>query len=315
MSRNTNLSLYLAKVETTEGTDAAPTPAANAIALAEPFDPTYDFAFRNPRDRTVRGVVLDADKPLPPAGRVVNWTKRAWFRGNGAAATAVAPIELDPWLQSAGLAATYDAQGVTYTPANSALKSITEWVYHDGKLRKATGVRADLGLSFDVGGPCIIEHVGQGSLASISDAAITAPTLKTSTPPVATDMATFTVDGFVAGVIRRFAMRTGADIQRRTGVKAVGGVQGHRLNGRKATWEIVLEEPLISAKDFDALAAAGQSIAIAWLLGAIAHNKLDFSAAEAIVETVTPSSDNGLALVTLTGGLYGATPYSLAVKA
>src|SRR4051794_40911341 len=107
-NRNSELVSYLAKIEATEGTDALPT-AVDGIELAENFTPVYDNAFKNPRPKAVRGAVLDPNTPLNPVGKVYSWTKRAWWRGTTGAPTAVNKHELDAWLQSMGLAVSYDA--------------------------------------------------------------------------------------------------------------------------------------------------------------------------------------------------------------
>lgn len=318
-NRNTKLGLYLAKIETTEGTDAVPVQGSNVIALSESFEPDWDHAFKPDNENTVKGVDLTAGEPLIPAGKIYSWSKRSFFRGTGTAPTASNRPELDPWFRSAGLGVTFDAtpgsEKATYTPANTSLESLTEYDYKDGVLRKGVGARADLSLSFDVGGPLVIEHASQGILLSDADGAVpTTPTFEDTEWPIATDMTTFTIDGWTAGVIRRFECSLGNNIQRRDGVKSTGGVAGFRIAGRNPTFSVTLEEPTRATKDFTALVNNRTAVALAWLLGAGSYLRGDFSASRAFIRKVTPSNDNGLALLTLQGVLRGATPFSLAVR-
>jgi len=319
MPRNTLLALYLAAIETAEGVDQVPTATANAIALAASLDPETDFAFRNPRDTLVRGVDINAYPPLPPKGEIYQWAKTAWFRGVTGAIASGNAIELDPWLQSAGFAVTYSgaagSEQAAYTLASTGLKTMTEYMYVDSILRRGVGARSEIGLSFDVGGPVVVSTTSQGIFAGEADVAVPAsPVFKTTVPPVGTDMTTFTVDGFATGIIRKFSFATGNSITRRDGVKATGGVAGFSLDSRKATWEVVLEEPTITAKDFKALIRTQADVAISWLLGGTKYNMLGFDASQAKVDSVKPSSDNGNAIITIGGGLYGAAPVTLTVK-
>lgn len=318
-NRNTNLAVYTAKVEAVEGTDATPASATDSIFLAENFDPSYDPAFTTPRDSTVKGALLHGSKPLPPAGSVYSWTKRAHWRGTTGAPTATNKHELDALLQAMGLSVTYDAtpgaEKATYAPANTALKTISEYIYHDGKVRKGIAARADGSFSFDVGGPLVVECTTQGILSSEIDAAVPSDMVyKTTVPPTANDLTTLTVDGYAAGIIRKMEVRLGNEIQRRVGAKAVGGVAGFRIASRKITWSITLEEPLISEKDFRALQRSAADVALAAVIGATLYNSANFATATAVVESVAPSNDNGLALITIGGGIYGTSPFTLALQ-
>ncbi|HEX5437154.1 MAG TPA: phage tail tube protein [Gemmatimonadaceae bacterium] len=317
--RNTMLALYLAKLEAVSGTDAAPVAAEDAIALAANVDPAYDYAFRHARDVLIRGGDINAFPPLTPKGKMYSWTKSAWWRGTTGAVTALTPIELDAWLQSAGYAAAYSGaageEQVMYTLISTLVKTMTEYFYHDGVVRKGVGALSEIGLSFDVGGPVIIECASQGIFEGVADAALPAgAVIQTTEPPTATDMTTFSVGGYAAGVIRSFKLQTGNSIQRHDGVLAPDGIAGYRLHTRKPTWTVVLEEPTRATKNFNALVDSQADVPISWLLGGTQYNTLGFDAASAKLDKVTPSNDNGLPLLTLTGGLYGDTPLSLTVK-
>lgn len=321
-NRNTALALYLAKVEPTPGTIAPINPAVDkAIEIVAPFDPDYDHAHKVERGHPVRGANLNPAKPLQPKGRIYSWTKSAWWRGLGSTVpTAANPFSLDAWLQAAGHAVTYDAtagaERATYSLASSALKSISEVYYQDGVAYSGFGAIADFSLSFDVGGPVIVESASQGVINSAADVtALPAGVFFAGDFPIAADGVAFSINGFAAGVIRRFALRAGNGISRRDGVMSAGGVAGFRQGVRNPTWEVVLEEPLPTTADLRGWQNAATDMTIAWELGSSLYNRLGFSAALARITKVTPSTgDNGLALVTLSGVFQDSTPYQLIGK-
>src|SRR6266513_6537643 len=80
--RMTNVAVLLAKPETTDGTDAVPTIAANAILVNEPLEATGDFAFKSPRDKVVDGPSIQAYPPLQPKGRMASWQNTLHIRGD-----------------------------------------------------------------------------------------------------------------------------------------------------------------------------------------------------------------------------------------
>lgn len=318
MNRNTELALYLAKVEVTEGVDPTPTPTADAIELSEHFEPDDDFAFKPEAESRVRGPELHPGDPMSVAGPMIGHTRKAFLRGNTAFPTAIAPIELHPWFIGSGHAATYDATGaaekVTYTPASTGLGSFTEWFYRDGILYKYTGVRCGFQLGFEAGGPCVITAPVSGRVASVADAAVpTNAVFRTTEFPLATDATVFTIDGFTAGIIRNWEHDLGNVVARRDGVKAVGGIQGWRIGRRNPTFKITLEEPTLAVKDFRTLRANKTPIAITWRLGGTTYQRIDFTGARAFIRKITPSNSDNLALITLEGVLRGTTPYSLAI--
>jgi hypothetical protein len=321
-NRNTALSLYLCKVEPSEGSDSNPAATgspSNCIQLVAPFDYDYDHAFKNPRDTLVKGADINAGAPGTSKGRVYSWQKQAWYRAFSAAPSLASPHELDAWFQMAGLAATYSggagSEQVAYTPANTSLPTATEYEYVDGIVAKGVGARAEVKLSFDVGGPIVVDHQSQGRVGGVVDTAVpAAPTFRTGAPLIATDGTAFSVDGYGAGDIRKFSLGLGNQVLRRDGVLAAGGVAGHRLPRRKIEWSVTLEEPTITAKDFRALVDSNADVTLHWLLGAGLYGQLDFNATGARVERVQPGNDNGLALLTISGGCYGATPFTLTGK-
>lgn len=323
-NRNALNALYLAKVEVTEGVDPTPDATNNVIALLQPIDPSLDYAFKQPRPRLVKGIDINAQAPLRPRGLIAQWSPSAWFRGVTTAPLVGAPIELDPWFQAAGYAATYSggagAEQVAYTLASSSLKTITDTYNEDGILYVRNGVRGELGLSLDVGGPLVVAFNSQGKVEIVSQVAVSAsPVFKPTTPPTATDLTVFSISGYAAGIVRKFSYNTGNTVHRRDGMLATGGVAGFRIPERAATFSVVLEDPAISEFDFRNNMTTFADSVIHWTLPGNGTNyeSFDFLANHAKIEKITSSNDSGLALITLEGGIYDVpqgTPVTLTVK-
>jgi hypothetical protein len=302
--RDANRSLYLAKIEATEGTFSTPAAATDAILLAERFDPAHSFAFENEVGATVRGVI-DEDAPLRSVGKVVQWTKRAHWRGLTTPPTALNRPVLDAWFRSAGYAVTFDAtvgqEKATYTPAQSAFESMSEQYETDGRRRKVKGARSELGMSFDAGGPVVIECVSSGVLEALEDAALSAgAAFRGGVAPVAEGV-TFSLNGNAATTLRRFEAKTGNTIARRDGANVAGGVAGWKLNGRKGTFTVVIEEPTAAVLDVEALAGTTTDVPVSLLVGSDSYGRLGLDFVARIKSAVPSTGAEGIPLLTVTG--------------
>lgn len=323
--RNSQFALYLAKPESIEGTDPIPTAAANPIELLQPIAPDWDFAFKNPRPRLVKGQDINAQPPLKPAGQVADWSLQAWFRGLVSAPTALNPIEVHPWFMASGYAATYSgapgAEQVAYSLASNVLGSLTDYYYEDGILVSRNAVRGELTLDMDVGGPLVVGFQGKGRVGfDGTGAAVPVPAnagFKVSVPPVAVGFTTFSIDGYNAGNIRKFSYKTGNAVQQKTGMLAPGGIAAYRVYERAASWSVALEAPVVSDKDLRALAKSLVDVVVHWTLPAALYQSFDFLSSHAKIEKATASLDNGEPIITIEGGVYDVpegTPVLLTVK-
>lgn len=132
MPRKIRNTAILAKIETTVGTDAVPTGAANALLVS---NPTFDKQYQNV-DRSIIRSYLGASEQLA-GNRNVQIGFEVEVSGSGTAGTAPA---WGPLLQACAMAETITAaQRVEYNPISTALKTITIYYYKDGVVHKALG--------------------------------------------------------------------------------------------------------------------------------------------------------------------------------
>jgi len=147
MPRYERNTLVLAKVETTSGTDATPTGAANAILVKQYTAPSY-VASNIDRD-LVRGYFGASEQLVGTAYATCSLT--AELAGSGTAGTAPA---WSPLLQACGFAEALltTPSRVEYSPISSGQKTITKYWHDDGVRHVLTGTIGTVKISAKVGG-------------------------------------------------------------------------------------------------------------------------------------------------------------------
>lgn len=176
--RNTAI---LAKIETTEGVDAVPTGAANALLIS---DVTINPLNAQNVDRALLRPYFGASEQLVGAAFTeLQFTVE--LAGSGAAATAPAWGAL---LRACGFAETVSTF-VAYapdTPANQ--KSVTIYYYDDGVLHKLLGAKGNVTLGMGVGERPTLQFSFMGNDGGVSAVANPATTLTAwKAPLVITD--------------------------------------------------------------------------------------------------------------------------------
>jgi hypothetical protein len=308
--RNSLIAILLAKVETTEGTDAAPV-AANAVAINEPLAADGEPAFKTERPKLVIGPAIQATRPLTPKGMKGTWSSNINLKGPGSAYSAGNVPETDPFWQSAGYSATIvvtpGSEKVTYKPAATGLKSHTEYYYVDGKLKKMLGCKTDFQLEFSAGGPVVFQPKRTGLYQPPTDTALVAsPVYDTTLDPVADNIA-LSVNAYAAGIIRKFTLTGGNHIAQRANANAAGGLSAPKVRSRMPKFTIVLEDELNAAIDFESLRLSATPVPLTWFLNAAQYNRLRFTAGVVVIEDVKVADDDGTQITTISGGCYDST--------
>jgi hypothetical protein len=315
--RATLNALLVAKIETTEGTDATPVPATDAIQLINWFDPSGDATIQKQRDKAIVGNSFQGLPPLKPTGYLGTWSSLFYARGSRST-TAFSSSnlpDLDPYYLSSGLASTLVTTGgsesVTYKPASVSLKSITEKFYVDGKLRSLLAAKTDLSFSLEAGGPLEVTAARTGLYQQDSDVALPAGAVfGTADPAIADTTITFTINSFTAGVFRKFTWGTGNKIESSRGSlnAATGGLTAPKIRDRTIPFTVTLEEELVATADFEGWRKNNTTLAISWTLGTVQYNKHLFNAPNARIEKVQVADDNGTQVITASGHLWDSAP-------
>lgn len=157
--------LMLCKIESSYGTDAAPTAALNAI-LAQNLSVNVES------DSVSRQLDLSyftAD-PEVYANKRVKISGKVELVGSGTAGT---PPPIGPILRACALSETVVAStSVTYAPVSSSFESATMWLNIDGTQFKVVGCYGTGKITMDVGGFPVFEFDLTGKFAVPTEVAI-----------------------------------------------------------------------------------------------------------------------------------------------
>jgi hypothetical protein len=203
--------VFLLKIETTYGTDAVPTGALNAmLATGVKFEP-------------MKGSDVNRDLDLPylsnqgsiPAELHATFSGKVELAPSGAAGTAPA---WGPLLRVCGVAQTVSAGvSVTYNPITDNHEGASLYLYIDGTLYKALGVRGTGKFSFSAQGIPYFEFELTGLFSQPAEAANPAATLTAwMKPRIASKLhtPTFTINA-VPMVMRSFELDLGNKVEPR----------------------------------------------------------------------------------------------------
>jgi hypothetical protein len=190
----------LAKVETTYGADAAPTPSADGVRLVSRLWPGIGYAYRwaNERDEVASGGLI-APPPALPAGRVYTLEFGTEVKGAGSQYSSSVKPEVDALLQTCGLSSTL--LGVPpnlyyeYQPLDTGHKSATLYGYAASELHKVVGARGSFVWSARAGQLSEFRFRMQGIGAADPAAAALPPITYQAQIPIPATAMTVTVGG------------------------------------------------------------------------------------------------------------------------
>lgn len=243
MAKDWRKKVVLLKTETTEGTDAAPSSAANAIQVLN-FE--MNFMDADQKVRAIEKAYFGAD----PVGLASFKRGATWDMELSGSGTATGVPGWMTALRVAGFGApTIGATEAAVTPTPSPSAG-TLWSYLDNLLLKAAGGRA--GVSFMVQDdeyPMLsFDYMGIPPIAMAEEATPTAPTLTAFRAPVlaTSENSTFTLDGF-ALPLRSWQMSDNSERELRS---LIGPAD--RVNYADRSWSgtILAELPDLTAKNY-----------------------------------------------------------------
>lgn len=143
MARIMRNTAILAKIETTPGTDAVPTGAANALLIS---NASFELVYNNAERDNLRGY-MGGNESLPGT-RFVKATFDVELSGSGTAGTAPA---WGPLLLACAMAEVTSATAVEYTPVSTGLKTLTIKYILDGVQHTMLACMGDVELDMQEG--------------------------------------------------------------------------------------------------------------------------------------------------------------------
>ncbi len=151
MPRYTRKTAILAKIETTYGTDAAPTGAANALLIS---NQSVQINYNNVNRDIIRPYFGGAEQLAGTRNIEISFDVE--LAGSGAAGTAPA---YGPLLRGCAMAETVTASTrVEYNPITDSTESLTLYYYDDGVVHKALGCVGTFELKAGMGERPVISY-------------------------------------------------------------------------------------------------------------------------------------------------------------
>lgn len=299
----------LAKLETTYGTDATPTGAANAI-LVRNLSITPLNAELASRD-LVRPYLGASEQLI--ASSYVQCEFEVEMAGSGTAGTAPA---YGPLLKACGMTETDGASDVVYTPKSASFESVTIYYNIDGVLHKVTGARGNVEMQIAAGQIPVFRFSFTGLFNAPTDTAAPAVTYTAFQSPLAANSDNTT--GFslfsYSGALQSMSLNLNNAIQYRNLI----GTEDVLLTDRQVSGEVVFEAPTITAKDFFSIALGSSLGELDITHGTVAGNKVQIQSTRVDISNPTYQDLNGIHMlqvpVTLVPSTAGNDEFSITVK-
>lgn len=246
--------VLLAKIETTYGTDAAPTGTANSILVREmtltPIEVNYV-------GRDVVRPYLGTSEQIP-----VETMARLEFEVEIAGAGAAGSVpKYGPLLRACGLAETVNAGvSVVYAPVSAAFESVTIWFNVDGVLHKLLGARGSVSFQLNAKQLPVMRFAFTGILGAITDTALPTADYTAFIKPVAVNTANTTalsIQGFATAVLETLSI----DMNNQVVHRQLVGNESVIITDRRVAGALSIEATTVAARDWwtnvkDAVTAA-----------------------------------------------------------
>ena len=308
--------LVLAKLEATEGTDAAPTASDTPVFSSQLIVDSPQVTVNG--ERVDRNLIRQTFSPLGHVigQRSVTVTFGTELRGPGTAApTQTSPLAENPLFVMAGLSPTYTASTCTYgfKTSNANPSSGTIYVYTDGLLYKIIGARSNVELQAQVGQIGRFNWTIQGMLGRVLNTSGSeagdvivgsdlpaSPTFQALTvfPPPVLGATSVSVLGDASQVIDGFNFAANTEVTPRPDITAAGGIKSFMLTGRNPTIrfspEMVKRFGSAPALDYWGKYLNSAVGAFNATIGSAVGNTIKVASPNLLLANVTPGDRNGI---------------------
>ena len=279
----------VAKIETTYGTDAAPTGAANAILISD-LDVTPIDAEMLDRDllRTYLGA-----SPQIMAARSVQMTFSVELAGSGTAGTAP---KYGPLLRACGMSETITASTkVEYKPISTAFESATIWASYDGVLHKLIGGRGTFKLTADAKSIPKLAFEMRGLFVPVVDGAVAGIDYAGWTTPLAVNKANTTAFSLHGTSVPM--SKFGIDIGNQVTYRNIVNSELVMITDRQSMGNVSMEAGLMATKNWFSIAEAATLGALSMVHGTVAGNIVEVTSSNVQIVTPKYSSEDGIMMI------------------
>lgn len=224
--------LLLAKEETTYGVDSSPTAAANAILV---FEPQITFQADIERRNPVRDFISPSS--ILVGNRFAELKFQTEYYPGSAAG--VAPRYGDLFEACAMSETIVASTSVTYKPYSGTQKSVTIYLYQDGRLHKLLGCIGNVELVFEAGKTAKFNWTFRGLYQEPTDVAVPAAIFEAlAEQPAKVLSSNFTFNAITSLVVQNLSIDLGNVLAVRPDINAATGVKGFTIVRREGKGSI-----------------------------------------------------------------------------
>ena len=282
--------VLLAKTETTYGTDATPTGAANAV-LVRNMDITPIVGESISRD-LIRPY-LGASEQLQ-GDQSVQVTFEVEMAGAGTAGELPA---YDALLKACGMSVVDGTTDVAYSPISTGFPSLTLYYNVDGVLHKIRGARGNVQMSITSGQIPVFSFTFTGLYTAPTDTSLPTVDFTAWQTPLAansTNTSGFSLLGY-SGVLQSLEINFNNAVDYRSLI----GSNRVDLTDRSVSGTAVFEAPTLAVKDYFAAAIGNSLGSLAITHGITAGNKVEITSARVDVQAPTYQDNNGVHMLSV----------------
>lgn len=289
--------LLLIKTETTSGTDAVPTAAANAI---QAFNVSLSVEADEQSRQQNRSYFTAPEKSYTNKRFTLSFDIELAASGTAGTAPAIGPIFTMCQYSETVVAST----SVTYAPASSSTDTSTIYLNIDGILFKAVGAKGSMNIDFTIGSYAKATVTATGLYLTPTDVPITAGTYTAFRAPIncSQEESTLTIHGTTVDG-RALTLSQGNDNQLResTETKVIETLD------RQVSAEARFWMPSVATLDVYDIFDQHTKNAVVWTNGTTAGDIITLNLPQAQLGAPAPTNDEDVA-----GFTVPITPYSTA---
>lgn len=287
--------LILAKVETTKGTDAAPTAATNSILVQDIS--WSQKGLRMEKRPAIRGTSIAMLQPVY-AGELCQIDFTCELKGSGTKGTVP---EIDPLLQACAMAeTTVAATSCTYNPTSvtADIKSVTIWHEADGVTQKLTGCMGTVNFDIKAGMIPTAKFTFTGHVESRSDIALDTGTFNQTIPPAA--ISVICDIGAYEPVLTSLTLDIGTKVEMPANIGAVDGYAPLMISERDVKGTLDVEADILTNINFFTdLSTDTKTNFTSGAIGATAGNIVTLNCPQFVVTGIKPGKTEGILTYTI----------------
>ena len=293
MAKSIKKTLALVKLETTVGTDAAPT-GANAVLIKSV---TLEPVAADTAERTlIRPFYGNYDAIVAATHMKVDF--EVDLSGSGTAGTAP---QLDALLQSCALAATTVAgTSVTYAPVSDNLKSSSVYVNVDGINHKLTNARGTVSFNLAAKGLPTAKFSLMGAWNALTDTTLPTATYANVATPVPVNKTYTTLSLHGQSLVASDVM---LDAANQSVFRSLIGYEGVEITDRKSTMSTTFETVPIATKDWASIIRSTTYGALALTHGTTAGNIVQIAVPKVQLKSMSYSDSDNIQMTKVDGNV------------